>query len=572
MAIYHCSVKLISRSKGRSATGAAAYRAGARIDDRRTGLSHDYTKKQGVSHCEILAPAGAPAWAYDRAELWNRVEEIEKRKDSQLAREVEIALPQELDIEQQKALATAYVREQFVQSGMVADICIHHADQENPHAHVMLTMRDIDQAGFGKKRRDWNDKALLEQWRAAWSQHANTALEQAGAAARIDHRSLEAQGVGRVATIKMGQAACAMERRGITTERGDINRSTRAANDEYQAALAELDHYRKQASQPDPDSDLDLESARFREARGFSQEQLRALIREAQDNRPREINELASHSTSVIDARLTIRERRHDYEQAHQARLFAEQSLAGHERDLQKWREQHRLRHKLHVNGWKKSSTQIELEQTVGAAREELEQAEQQEMAARRAVKMAEEEHQYVQIDARSDAERLYQQQPERAYEQHLRTLYRQRNEHEPKAPAPVHQRTTVADAPEASEPREKPSDLAQKIARHIYQYAHPQNYKHVQNASMSDHSRRIYDEMHRYWFEGKSAAQGHTEALAEIFNHDPVSRQELMNAARKVQAISKSERQENAAQNVESPRPADQKQAQPKRRGPRMR
>lgn len=214
MAIYHCSVKVISRAVGRSATAAAAYRAGAKIEDRRSGITHDYTQKRGVDHCEILAPADSPDWAYDRIELWNRVEESEKRKDSQLAREVEIALPRELTFEQQRALATRYIREQFVDRGMVADICIHHAGRDNPHAHVMLTMRGIGSDGFGQKCRQWNDRQLLEQWRVTWQEYANDALERAGVADRIDHRTLADQGLERLPQIHQGNFATEMVRTG----------------------------------------------------------------------------------------------------------------------------------------------------------------------------------------------------------------------------------------------------------------------------------------------------------------------------------------------------------------------
>ncbi|NYZ70475.1 MobA/MobL family protein, partial [Endozoicomonas sp. SM1973] len=168
MAIYHCKVKVISRSTGRSSTGAAAYRAGERIVDERTGIVHDYRRKSGVSYSQILAPRQSPSWSYDRAQLWNEVEKIEKRKDSQLCREVEVALPRELNEDEMRILARDYAQEQFVDRGMIADISIHHAKDENPHAHILLTTRDVTPEGFGKKNRDWNQKELLENWREAW--------------------------------------------------------------------------------------------------------------------------------------------------------------------------------------------------------------------------------------------------------------------------------------------------------------------------------------------------------------------------------------------------------------------
>jgi len=197
MAIYHASAKIIKRSSGRSATGAAAYRSGEQIIDRRTGLIHDYRKKSGVGHTEILAPANSPIWVGDRSQLWNSVEESEKRKDSQLAREFEVSIPKELTPEQGRELVKNFAQENFVDRGMVADICHHDEDGKNPHAHILLTTREISSDGFGKKNRDWNDKNLLKDWRKNWEESANQSLKKNGHSERIDHRSLAAQGVDR---------------------------------------------------------------------------------------------------------------------------------------------------------------------------------------------------------------------------------------------------------------------------------------------------------------------------------------------------------------------------------------
>ena len=151
MAIYHLSAKPISRATGRSATGAAAYRAGETITDERTGLVFDYGKKRGIDHSEIMAPANAPEWAHDRAKLWNAVEHSEKRKDSQVAREVEVALPTELNLDQQRELVRSFARSQFVDAGMVADIAIHHAKGENPHAHILLTIATLARMDSARK-------------------------------------------------------------------------------------------------------------------------------------------------------------------------------------------------------------------------------------------------------------------------------------------------------------------------------------------------------------------------------------------------------------------------------------
>ncbi|WP_341485336.1 MobQ family relaxase [Thioclava sp. GXIMD4215] len=197
MAIYHLRASMISRSHGRSATAAIAYRVAERIEDRRTGLTFDYAKRGGVDHTETLAPDHAPDWVFDRSELWNRVEEAETRKNSQVAREVRVALPAELTHAQRVELVRDFAQEQFVDRGMIADIALHapgrDGDDRNHHAHILLTTREIGPEGFTTKNRDWNKVELLEGWREAWARDANLALERAGIEERIDHRTLEVQ-------------------------------------------------------------------------------------------------------------------------------------------------------------------------------------------------------------------------------------------------------------------------------------------------------------------------------------------------------------------------------------------
>ena len=203
MAIYHLRATMISRSQGRSATAASAYRVAERIEDRRTGLVFDYAARGGVNHTEILAPDHAPDWVRDRSELWNRVEESETRKNSQVAREVRVALPDELTHAQRVALVRDYAQAQFVDRGMVADIALHapgrEGDERNHHAHILLTTRELDaegsvpRGGFTTKNRDWNKVEVLEGWREAWARDSNAALERAGLEDRVDHRTLAAQ-------------------------------------------------------------------------------------------------------------------------------------------------------------------------------------------------------------------------------------------------------------------------------------------------------------------------------------------------------------------------------------------
>ena len=200
LAIYHLRASVISRSQGRSATAAIAYRSAERIADRRTGLVFDYAAKAGIEHTEILAPDHAPDWMRDRSELWNRVEEAETRKNSQVAREVRVALPDELSHDQRVELVRGFARAAFVKRGMVADIALHapgrEGDERNHHAHILLTTREVGREegeGFTTKNRDWNKVEVLGEWREAWGRETNTALERAGREDRVDHRTLAAQ-------------------------------------------------------------------------------------------------------------------------------------------------------------------------------------------------------------------------------------------------------------------------------------------------------------------------------------------------------------------------------------------
>ena len=224
MAIYHLSSQIIGRSGGKSAVASAAYRAGEKLQDQHIGQTFDYTKKRGVDHKEILAPDHAPVWVQDRGQLWNEVEKSEKRINSQLSRELNIAIPKELSKDQQIELIRNFAKEQFVAKGMIADLAMHNLVGENPHAHIMLTTREIGPEGFTRKNREWNDRELLKDWRKEWAEQTNQALEKAGVQERIDHRSLKDRGSKQIPQIHVGVHATAIERRGIHTELGDINR------------------------------------------------------------------------------------------------------------------------------------------------------------------------------------------------------------------------------------------------------------------------------------------------------------------------------------------------------------
>lgn len=237
MAIYHLNAKVISRSNGQSATEAAAYRAGEKIHDERTGLTFDYTRKKGVYATEIIAPNNAPKWVRARSQLWNAAELIEKRKNSRTAREFDIALPVELTHHQKQELVREFVRENFVNQGLVADIAFHELNSHNPHVHIMITTRKVDENGLAVKDRNLDRKDFLLKLRESWQVHANQALESIGNSQRIDHRTLEEQGINRIPQIHLGANVAAMRQRGIVTERGEEYERIQVANQLLEAQL-----------------------------------------------------------------------------------------------------------------------------------------------------------------------------------------------------------------------------------------------------------------------------------------------------------------------------------------------
>ncbi|MBI3759774.1 MAG: Ti-type conjugative transfer relaxase TraA [Deltaproteobacteria bacterium] len=218
MAIYHFTAKVIRRSHGRSAVAAAAYRSASEFIDQRQGQSFDYSDKSGVIYSEILLPEGAPEWMCDRERLWNAVEAGELRHDAQVAREVEFALPEELKDFEAIGLAREFVEREFIARGMVADLNVHW-DEGNPHAHVMLTMREVTPEGFGQKVREWNQVGLLREWREHWADLANQHLLRAGYDVHVDHRSFKDQGIELEPTSHLGKAVDEMRERGEYAER-----------------------------------------------------------------------------------------------------------------------------------------------------------------------------------------------------------------------------------------------------------------------------------------------------------------------------------------------------------------
>lgn len=258
MAIYHLCIKIISRGKGKSAVAASAYRSGEKIKNEYDGIVHDFTRKGGIAYTEILLPQNAPQEFVNRSVLWNSVEKIEKSKNSQLAREIEIALPKELNREKQINLVREYVKENFVKVGMCADIALHDKNDGNPHAHILLTMRPLNKDktwganskkeyildengekvklknGNYKTRKidtvDWNEQEKAEQWRKAWSDITNKYLEENSIKEKVDHCSYQRQGIEQIPTVHLGVSASQIEKKGIVTDRGNINREIKHQN------------------------------------------------------------------------------------------------------------------------------------------------------------------------------------------------------------------------------------------------------------------------------------------------------------------------------------------------------
>jgi Ti-type conjugative transfer relaxase TraA len=241
MAIYHLHVKVIGRKSGSSAVASAAYRSGSRLRDERLSRSQDFSAKRGVVHSEVMLPENAPETWSDRERLWNDVEGFEVRKDAQLAREVEFAIPREMTETQGIELARGFVRGEFVDRGMIADLNVHWDMAEDgmskPHAHVMLTMRAVDENGFGQKVRDWNRTEMVERWRRRWAELANERLAELDIDVRIDHRSLEAQGIALEPQSQIGAPAKRIEGRGIEgqgteADRAEMHREIARSNGE----------------------------------------------------------------------------------------------------------------------------------------------------------------------------------------------------------------------------------------------------------------------------------------------------------------------------------------------------
>jgi hypothetical protein len=286
---YHCSVKPVSRSAGRSIVAAAAYRLGERLQDERYQAVHDYTRRRGVECTFTAAPVDAPEWAHDPQLLWNAAERAEKRRNSTLAREVELALPSFLEPADRQRIAERYASALVERYGVAVSVAIHqpsrHGDDRNFHAHILFTTREMTPDGLGKKTRVLDDRKTgpqeVTKLRILAADIINEQLAAANSDIRVDHRSFKDRGIDREPTTHLGPAASEMERRGEKTERGDLNREAGAVNhdaEQKEGLLAERDNLdkaidteRERISSPPSDPEDALQRMReaaepFREA------------------------------------------------------------------------------------------------------------------------------------------------------------------------------------------------------------------------------------------------------------------------------------------------------------------
>ena len=331
MAIFHCSIKIISRSAGRSATSASAYRAGTKVYDDELGETFDYTRKRGVVFSEVLLCANAPQDFINREKMWNSVQAIEKAKNSQLCREIEVALPVELSREEQIRLVREYIQENFTGKGMCADWALHDKGDGNPHAHILLTIRPIKANGeWGAKRKDryaldengnkipvidpntgkqkigsrgrkmwerisvpstdWNDQSRAEEWRKGWAEVCNKYLQ---GRTRVDHRSYARQGKKKVPTMHEGYVARKIAKRGQKSTIVSYNAKVRRTNDYSQATEQDLQAVEAELKQ----LVAELEKLKS-EQKGQKKNELNARIAELLARRSRTVNTAQPRATN----------------------------------------------------------------------------------------------------------------------------------------------------------------------------------------------------------------------------------------------------------------------------------
>ena len=373
MAIYHLSVKTISRSAGRSATAAAAYRAGCQITDERTGEIHDYRRKGGVESVALILPDNAPEWARARAQLWNVAEQAEKRKNSTVAREFEVALPAELDAAKRQELAHAFARELVKRHGCAADVAIHAPGKEsnarNYHAHILLTTRRLGPDGLGEKTRELDDqktgKVLVTEWRERFATMQNERLREAGHTVQVDHRSHAERGLDAEPTRHLGPAATGYERR--TSQRSRKGQQhDRDALERFQRArvAGELERQGKAVERSIIDLSGDLEAAKRQRAELQRIERMTSteLAQEIGRLRPLPVADLVERDQAVREAAARLEQ----LSAQHQA---GQQQEARAKEQAEQWREQHKVQAWLHDRGIGHAPELRELEELREAGR-----------------------------------------------------------------------------------------------------------------------------------------------------------------------------------------------------------
>ena len=338
---FHFSISMISRGKSKSAVASAAYISCEKLTNEWDGVIHDYHNKKGLLHSEIYLPENIPKEFQDRNFLWNSVELNEKASNAQLARNFIIALPKELSFEENKRLIIDFIQENFVSKGMIADLAIHDESDEgnkNIHAHIMTTLRPINEKGQwqAKSRKeyildengekiklksgnyktrkveltDWNDKGNAEKWRENFAKICNQYLEKNNLEKRVDHRSFERQGIEEIPTIHLGASASALERKGIETDKGNINREIKKHNSlvkaikeriteltswitDFSKALFERYEQYKQTRQDEIDNKAEL----------FNLYEYISIYNEIQGEKSRGLNPYASNKKMAADLR-----------------------------------------------------------------------------------------------------------------------------------------------------------------------------------------------------------------------------------------------------------------------------
>lgn len=285
MAIYHFDVSITQRSKGQSAVAKAAYNSRSKLIDERTDTLYNYSRKKDLEFSEILLPTNAPKWAADRQNLWSQAELAENRKNSQPAKQIIVALPQELTSTQNQQLVRDFVSEELVALGMAADVNIHqsHTATPNPHAHILLTARGFEGEEFAqKKNRDWFNRDHLKKLRAKWADHVNENLTIHGFEERVDHRSWKDKGIDRIPQIHLGPAASAMARKGIVTEKLKTYNAIAATNAKLGQIAKEKEKLAAEQRQAERQKQI-----RQRQEQEKAQQQLEALRREQKQKEPK---------------------------------------------------------------------------------------------------------------------------------------------------------------------------------------------------------------------------------------------------------------------------------------------